>query len=171
MDLAIAGKTALVTGASMGIGRAIAVALSREGVKLALVARRRNLLEELQKEIGKQLVIIGFSLETMKRLKSNFPVLEVCWIVEFKRRLPSNRWSPSPARVIEQARAAGLDGLDVGANGPLTRQFVQNAKAAGLGVYVWTVDSAAKARRLRDAGVDGITTNKPGWMRQQLQRP
>ena len=58
MDLAIAGKTALVTGASMGIGRAIAVALSREEVKLAVVARRRNLLEELQQEIGKPLVII-----------------------------------------------------------------------------------------------------------------
>ena len=58
MDLAIAGKCALVTGASMGIGRAIAVALSREEVKLAVVARRRNLLEELQQEIGKPLVII-----------------------------------------------------------------------------------------------------------------
>ena len=58
MDLAIAGKTALVTGASMGIGRAIAVALSREEVKLAVVARRRNLLEELQQEIGKPLVLI-----------------------------------------------------------------------------------------------------------------
>jgi 3-oxoacyl-[acyl-carrier protein] reductase len=58
MDLAIAGKTALVTGASMGIGRAIAVALSKEQVKLAVVARRRNLLEELQKEIGNKLVII-----------------------------------------------------------------------------------------------------------------
>jgi len=58
VDLAIAGKCALVTGASMGIGRAIAVALSREQVKLAVVARRRNLLEELQKEIGTQLVII-----------------------------------------------------------------------------------------------------------------
>ena len=42
MDLAIAGKTALVTGASMGIGRAIAVALSREGVKLAHQAKSRG---------------------------------------------------------------------------------------------------------------------------------
>jgi len=58
MDLRIAGKTALVTGASMGIGRAIAVALAREGVKLAVVARRRKLLEELQKEINAKLVII-----------------------------------------------------------------------------------------------------------------
>jgi len=58
MDLGIRGKTALVTGASMGIGRGIAVALAREGVKLAVVARRRNLLEELQKELGQKLVII-----------------------------------------------------------------------------------------------------------------
>src|SRR5687768_4099707 len=58
MDLGLNGRTALVTGASMGIGRSIAAALSREGVKLAVVARRRNLLEELQQELKAPLVII-----------------------------------------------------------------------------------------------------------------
>jgi 3-oxoacyl-[acyl-carrier protein] reductase len=58
MDLALAGKRALVTGASIGIGRAIALSLSREGVKLAVVARRRALLEELQREAGTPIVII-----------------------------------------------------------------------------------------------------------------
>ena len=58
MELGIRGRTALVTGASMGIGRGIATALAREGVKLAVVARRRNLLEELQKELNTELVII-----------------------------------------------------------------------------------------------------------------
>ena len=58
MDLGLAGKTALVTGASIGIGRGIATALSNEGVKLAVVARRRNLLEELQKELKTDLVVI-----------------------------------------------------------------------------------------------------------------
>ena len=57
MDLGIAGKCALVTGASMGIGRASAVALAKEGVKLAVAARRRNLLEELQKETGPLVII------------------------------------------------------------------------------------------------------------------
>ena len=52
------GQTALVTGASMGIGRAIAVALAGEGVRLAVMARRRNLLQALQDEIGAKLVII-----------------------------------------------------------------------------------------------------------------
>jgi len=57
MDLGIAGKRALVTGASMGIGRAIAIALAAEGVKLAVAARRRHLLDELQKETGPLVVI------------------------------------------------------------------------------------------------------------------
>jgi len=51
MDLQLKGKTALVTGASIGIGRGVALALGREGVKLALVARRANLLEEVAAEI------------------------------------------------------------------------------------------------------------------------
>ncbi len=51
MDLQLAGKTALVTGASRGIGRAIALGLAREGVKVAVAARRVNLLEELAREI------------------------------------------------------------------------------------------------------------------------
>jgi len=51
MDLELKGRTALVTGASMGIGRAIAAALAAEGATLAVVARRRELLETLAKEI------------------------------------------------------------------------------------------------------------------------
>jgi 3-oxoacyl-[acyl-carrier protein] reductase len=51
MDLDLEAKTALVTGASIGIGRGIALALAKEGVRLAVVARRANLLEELAGEI------------------------------------------------------------------------------------------------------------------------
>ena len=57
MELGIQGRSALVTGASIGIGRGIATAFAREGVRLAVVARRRNLLEELQQEIGKLVII------------------------------------------------------------------------------------------------------------------
>jgi 3-oxoacyl-[acyl-carrier protein] reductase len=51
MKLDIDGKTGLVTGASSGIGRGIALALAAEGVRLAIVARRRHLLQQLAAEI------------------------------------------------------------------------------------------------------------------------
>lgn len=52
MDLQLEGKTAIVTGASAGIGRAIAKALAEEGVRLAVVARRKPFLEALADEIA-----------------------------------------------------------------------------------------------------------------------
>ena len=51
MDLKLAGRTALVTGASVGIGRAIALALAAEGVRVAVSARRADKLRELASEI------------------------------------------------------------------------------------------------------------------------
>ena len=52
MDLQLKGRTALVTGASTGIGRAIAAMLAGEGVRMAVVARRRELLETLSREVA-----------------------------------------------------------------------------------------------------------------------
>jgi 3-oxoacyl-[acyl-carrier protein] reductase len=51
MDLQLSDKTALVTGASMGIGRAIAKGLAAEGAHVAVAARRTELLETLAEEI------------------------------------------------------------------------------------------------------------------------
>jgi 3-oxoacyl-[acyl-carrier protein] reductase len=47
MDLELSGKVAIVTGASRGIGRAVAETLASEGMKLVLVARSFELLEAL----------------------------------------------------------------------------------------------------------------------------
>ena len=48
---ALAGKTALVTGASAGIGRATAIALARRGANLIVIARREERLRQLAAEI------------------------------------------------------------------------------------------------------------------------
>ncbi len=52
MDLQLSGRTCLITGASVGIGRGVARVLAAEGVRLAITARRAPLLRELAGEIA-----------------------------------------------------------------------------------------------------------------------
>ena len=51
MDLDLKSRTAVVSGASIGIGRAIAKGLALEGVRVVGVARRRELLDTLAQEV------------------------------------------------------------------------------------------------------------------------
>ncbi len=51
-EQALAGKVAVVTGASKGIGRAIALAMAGEGADLVVSARSTDLLEELAREVA-----------------------------------------------------------------------------------------------------------------------
>lgn len=52
MNTDLSGKTALVTGASLGLGRAMAQAFHHAGANVALLARREQLLAEAEAEIG-----------------------------------------------------------------------------------------------------------------------
>jgi NAD(P)-dependent dehydrogenase (short-subunit alcohol dehydrogenase family) len=60
MDLGLKGKRAIVTGGSLGIGKAIARELAREGVDVAIVARTKAQLEttarELASETGRRII-------------------------------------------------------------------------------------------------------------------
>jgi NAD(P)-dependent dehydrogenase (short-subunit alcohol dehydrogenase family) len=62
MDLGLAGRAAIVTGGSKGIGRAIALELAREGLDVAICARQQGALDEaaqaLARETGRRIVPI-----------------------------------------------------------------------------------------------------------------
>lgn len=51
----LVGKTALVTGSSMGLGRAMATALHGDGANVALLARRAEPLEAARAAIAERL--------------------------------------------------------------------------------------------------------------------
>ncbi len=129
-----------------------------------------QLVETIRGSMGsdRQIIPIGFDLTTMRLVKWALPECEVCWVAGFARTLRG--WRPSVETLIEKAKVAGLDGLDVDARGPIDADFVRAVHGAGLRLYVWTVDRVSLARRLVNAGVDGITTNRPGALRRQLAR-
>jgi glycerophosphoryl diester phosphodiesterase len=70
--------------------------------------------------------------------------------------------------LITRCKEARLEGLNLNFRWPINKDFVAKVKTAGLKLFVWTVDDPAVARELVAAGVDGITTNRPKWLRQQL---
>lgn len=46
--------------------------------------------------------------------------------------------------------------------------FVRRARDQGLDVHAWTVNDPTRARELMHAGVKGLTTDRPGFLRQAL---
>jgi glycerophosphoryl diester phosphodiesterase len=114
-----------------------------------------------------QLVIITFNYDSAVAAKKRFPELKTYWLVGYAKDKVTGKF-PELSDAIAQAKAAHVDGLDLNFNWPLSKDTVAEIKRAGLECHVWTVDDAAKARELADAGVDSITTNRPKWLREQM---
>ncbi|MDP1630612.1 MAG: SDR family oxidoreductase [Caulobacter sp.] len=79
MDLGLAGKTALVLGASSGLGRAIALSLAREGVKVALAARDADKLAAVVAQIegiGGRATAIVWDLADLTVIDANIAGIE-----------------------------------------------------------------------------------------------
>lgn len=87
MDLGISNKKALVTGTGKGIGYGIAVALAREGVKVAAVSSTQEKLDDLMQEIGGEqvghyamasdLLLEGAPAEVMEELEASFGKIDI----------------------------------------------------------------------------------------------
>ena len=111
-------------------------------------------------------VIIGFDYETMIRTRERLPQLPVCWVAS------PGKWNfakaHAPDELTAKAIAANLSGLALDRRFKIDGRFVSRVKDAGLKLYVWTVNDAKRARELAALGVDGIITNRPLWLREQL---
>jgi glycerophosphoryl diester phosphodiesterase len=114
-----------------------------------------------------KVVPIGLSFPVMAQVKQALPMSPVYGVFECEKTHSVLR-CPTTEELIASAREHHFDGVDLDTRMPITRDMVSALKSAGLGVCVWTVDSPQRARELIAAGVEGITTNRPGWLRSEL---
>lgn len=115
-----------------------------------------------------QIVIIGFDLETVTASKKLIPV-PTYWLKGTAKDKQTKEWIPHDPELVKIASDNGLDGVDVHYAG-VTKEFVEAADSSGQKLYVWTVDDPEEAAKLVKLGVTGITTNRPGWLREQLKK-
>jgi glycerophosphoryl diester phosphodiesterase len=115
-----------------------------------------------------QTVIITFHHDVAQAAKRKFPNREVYWLVEHGKDERTGQ-HPHLDELIAKANAARADGLNLEHDFPLDQRAVGKIHGAGLKCVVWTLDDPAKARRLISAGVDAITTNRPGMLRRELE--
>lgn len=112
--------------------------------------------------------LICFDHEVLRAAKAALPQIKALFLAG-----GTHEGRPRPLSeldvLIAAARAANFDGLDLGDDWPIDADFVRRVHAAGLLLYIWTVNDGARARRLMAAGVDGIATDRPGWLRNQIQ--
>jgi meso-butanediol dehydrogenase/(S,S)-butanediol dehydrogenase/diacetyl reductase len=69
MDRRLNDKTAIVTGAGSGIGRACAIAFAGEGARVALVGRRRDRLDEVARPLGDSALVLPADVSKSDEIK------------------------------------------------------------------------------------------------------
>lgn len=111
----------------------------------------------------RKVVLIGFHLDLMKAVKQRYPAHKTLLVAE--QTCDGDLWSPSASDLIEAALSAGLNGLDLSNTLAVDRAAVTQIHGAGLTCCIWTVNSVEDARRLIDAGVDGLTMDDPRLLR------
>ena len=133
-----------------------------------------EIIPALQRTIAKSCLphsrirFISFSWGVIQEIKTVFPDIDALWLSGFKKD-DQGEYQPSAETLIQRAKEAGADGLDVSHVGVVNESFVRKIHDAGLKLWIYTVNDPKRAKELVDFGVDSITTDRPGWLKQQVE--
>ncbi len=183
MTIRLEDSTVLLTGATGGIGRAIAHALHRRGATVVLTARRVNLLDEIARELGDRVEVLGADLGNkpdVERLgeRTDIDVLVANAAVPAAGRLQTfaprelDRAIDVNVRAPMQLTLAFLPGMLERKSGHLVYVSSLAGKVASGGSSVYSATKFAVrgfgyslSEELRGTGV-GVTTVFPGFIRE-----
>jgi glycerophosphoryl diester phosphodiesterase len=116
-----------------------------------------------------QLRLICFNSAVIEEASLILPRIKRHWLVEYSIDSVTGEMTPTPQVILQtlgQIEASGLNSqanLDV-----LSANFVGELASRDYETAAWTVDDPAVARSLLQVGVQMLTTNRPGWLGEQL---
>jgi 3-oxoacyl-[acyl-carrier protein] reductase len=145
MDLRIAGKHALICGASRGLGKACALALAREGVHVAIMARRADVLaqaaDDIRLESGQPVIAIAADITTPAGR------LQALAAMPHPDILVTNAGGPPPGDFRDWDRDAWISALDANMLTPieLIKATIDGMMARQWGRIVNITSGAVKA--------------------------
>ena len=115
-----------------------------------------------------QIELIAYNRILLKELKKLLPEIKMLWILDLDFYLPAWILFINKRRIIRTVIESNLDGVDVWSGKVLDKRFVKLFKEHNLEVYCWTVNDLKMAERLIEMGIDGLTTDRPAWLKNQL---
>jgi glycerophosphoryl diester phosphodiesterase len=127
-------------------------------------------LEEIINNSDKreQIIVISFRFDVLKASKERMPDIPCYWLLGTRQDKVTKKNLPHKPEWITKAKENNIDALNVHYVG-INKAFMKAVKESGQDLYVWTVDDPKQAKRLIDIGVKGITTNRPNWLKHQME--
>ncbi|WP_321347146.1 glycerophosphodiester phosphodiesterase family protein [uncultured Draconibacterium sp.] len=138
------------------VGKTLVVEIKAGGDEI-IPALRRTIDKSGKAE---QIVFISFGWDTILNTHDEFPENKCYWLSSLK---------PGVKKKIEQAAEIGLTGVNLKYQ-IIDEEIMAQAKDLNLEVLSWTIDDPEEAQRLTDIGVTGITTNRPKWLKEQMNQ-
>ncbi|MGE0088399.1 MAG: glycerophosphodiester phosphodiesterase family protein [Bacteroidales bacterium] len=115
-----------------------------------------------------QIEIISFKLNVLKEIRKKLPQYHAYWIVAISNYKIFRFFQSSIHKIIEQTMKNKLNGLNLNDGIHLTQRNISRIKSVNLRLYVWTVNDIKRIKELINFGVDGITTDKAGFVISEL---
>jgi glycerophosphoryl diester phosphodiesterase len=113
-----------------------------------------------------QIVLIAFNADQLKQAKALLPGTTTLFLASAPKQ--GEDVQAVLGKIIDRAAEAGFDGLNLSRNWLWDQAMVDRIHREGLSCWVWTVNDESLALNLARYGVDGLTTDKPGSIRQYL---
>jgi glycerophosphoryl diester phosphodiesterase len=119
---------------------------------------------------GSQVVVISFKESVISAVKRTMPNVKAIWLVAYRKDDGTGQWTPTISEIIPRLRACKADGIGTEARREVvTDEFVRELRRSKFEFHTWTVDNPATARYFRALAVQSITTNRPAFLREQLE--